>query len=59
MALAAEIDRKKRRGPGGSSSMRLLMKSESEAARRHFDVVVEKMVSERNLALDRSVLTTR
>jgi hypothetical protein len=39
--------------------LRLLMKSESEAARRHFDVVVEKMVSERNLALDRSVLTTR
>lgn len=35
------------------------IKSEGEATRRHFDVVAEKMVSERNLALDRSMATAQ
>ena len=35
------------------------IKSEGETTRRHFDVVAEKMVSERNLALDRSMATTQ
>ena len=39
--------------------LRQLMKSEGEATRRHFDVVAEKMVSERNLALDRSMATAQ
>jgi hypothetical protein len=37
--------------------LRVLIKSEGEVTRRHFDVVVEKIVSERNLALDRSMAT--
>ena len=32
--------------------LRQLIKAEGEATRRHFDVVAEKMTSERNLALD-------
>jgi F0F1-type ATP synthase membrane subunit b/b' len=39
--------------------LRQLTKSEGEATRRHFDVVAEKMVSERNLALDRSMATAQ
>jgi carbon monoxide dehydrogenase subunit G len=35
------------------------IKSEGETTRRHFDVVAEKMVSERNLALDRSMATAQ
>ena len=35
------------------------VKSEGETTRRHFDVVAEKMVSERNLALDRSMATAQ
>jgi hypothetical protein len=35
------------------------IKSEGETTRRHFDVVAEKMVSERNLALDRSMATSQ
>jgi hypothetical protein len=33
------------------------IRSEGEATRRHFDVVAEKIVGERNLALDRSLAT--
>ena len=33
------------------------IRSEGETTRRHFDVVAEKMLSERNLALDRSMAT--
>jgi septation ring formation regulator EzrA len=39
--------------------LRQLMKSEGEATRRHFDVVAEKMVAARNLALDRSMATAQ
>ena len=35
------------------------IKSEGETTRRHFDVVAEKMVSERNLALDKSMATAQ
>jgi phage host-nuclease inhibitor protein Gam len=35
------------------------IRSEGETTRRHFDVVAEKMVSERNLALDRSMATAQ
>jgi hypothetical protein len=40
-------------------TLRELIKSEGETTRRHFDVVAEKMVSERNLALDRSMATAQ
>ncbi len=40
-------------------ALRQLIKSEGETTRRHFDVVAEKMVSERNLALDRSMATAQ
>ena len=36
-----------------------LIKSEGETTRRHFDVVAEQMLSERNLALDRSMATAQ
>ena len=39
--------------------LRQLIKSEGETTRGHFDVVAEKMVSGRNLALDRSMATHR
>ena len=39
--------------------LRQLIRSEGETTRRHFDVVAEKMVSERNLALDRSMATAQ
>ena len=39
--------------------LRKLVKSEGDTTRRHFDVVAEKIVSERNLALDRSMATAQ
>ena len=35
------------------------IKAEGQTTRRHFDVVAEKMLSERNLALDRSMTTAQ
>ena len=35
------------------------IKAEGETTRRHFDVVAEKMTSERNLVLDRSMATAQ
>ena len=42
-----------------SASCVRLIKTEGETTRRHFDVVAEKMTSERNLALDRSLATAQ
>ena len=54
-----QVDKRCEQVDGALQELRLLIKSEGEVTRRHFDVVVEKIVSERNLALDRSVLTKR
>ena len=53
------IDQRFERVDRTLEELRVLMKSEGEATRRHFDVVAEKMVSERNLALDRSMATAQ
>ena len=53
----AAVDERFEQVDGTLQELRLLIKSEGEATRRHFDVVVEKIVSERNLALDRSMAT--
>ena len=55
--LKTEMDRKFAAVDDTLEELRLFIKSEGEATRRHFDVVVEKIVSERNLALDRSMAT--
>ena len=47
-----QVDKRFEQVDGTLQELRLLIKSESEVTRRHFDVVVEKIVSERNLALD-------
>jgi tetrahydromethanopterin S-methyltransferase subunit G len=54
-----QIDRRFEQVDGTLQDLRLLITSESEATRRHFDVVAEKMVSERNLSLDRSMATAQ
>ena len=51
------VDKRFEQVDGTLQELRLLIKSEGEATRRHFDVVAEKIVSERNLALDRSMAT--
>ena len=51
------VDERFEQVDGTLQELRLLIKSEGEVTRRHFDVVVEKIVSERNLALDRSIAT--
>ena len=53
----AAVDERFEQVDGTLQELRLLVKSESEATRQHFDVVVEKIVSERNLVLDRSMAT--
>ena len=52
-----QIDRRFERVDESLEELRRLVKSEGEATRRHFDVVAENIVSERNLALDRSMAT--
>ena len=52
-----QVDKRFEQVDGTLQELRLLIKSEGEATRRHFDVVAEKIVSERNLALDRSMAT--
>jgi F0F1-type ATP synthase membrane subunit b/b' len=39
--------------------LRREIKAEGETTRRHFEVVAEKMLSERNLSLDRSMATAQ
>ena len=52
-----QVDRRFERVDESLEELRRLVKSEGEATRRHFDVVAENIVSERNLALDRSMAT--
>jgi hypothetical protein len=47
-----QIDRRFERVDDSLEQLRLLVKSDGDATRRHFDVVAEKIVSERNLVLD-------
>jgi len=55
--LQTEIDGKFAAVDQEFKELRQLIKSEAEVTRQHFDVVAEKIVSERNLALDRSMAT--
>lgn len=57
--LRTEMDSKFAAVDDEFKTVRELIKSEGETTRRHFDVVAEKMVSERNLALDRSMATAQ
>jgi hypothetical protein len=54
-----QVDKRFEQVDGTLQELRRLIMSEGEATRRHFDVVAEKMVSERNLALDRSMATAQ
>jgi hypothetical protein len=57
--LRTDVDKRFGRVDREFEELRQLIKSEGETTRRHFDVVAEKMVSERNLALDRSMATAQ
>jgi len=57
--LRTDVDKRFERVGREFEELRQLIKSEGETTRRHFDVVAEKMVSERNLALDRSMATAQ
>ena len=52
-----QVDKRFEQVDGTLQELRLLIRSEGEATRRHFDIVAEKIVSERKLALDRSMAT--
>ena len=55
--LKTEMDSKFAAVDDTLEELRLFIKSDGEATRRHFDVVVERILGERNLALDRSMAT--
>ena len=49
----------KTEGDALRQEVRQLVKAEGETTRRHFDVVAEKLTTERNLVLDRSMATAQ